>query len=741
MCADNLGMQSFLSTSKGNDTAATQTALLSKASFDNSLLAKLGPLPVPQNNLVVADPRTLIIQGRNHQQSVVLQSTTELFADNSQHQPKYLVSTQGNSTGKHAVIAALAVIKPLNFAVSTTKASSPLNQVLQASKPTVIQNSANASLSVPVNVLTSTANSIQVKLDGNRDQTGVFQNVFKLPVANPTDRPVSGQRVWLNVQIDPVDQRISVSWSEKPSDKQRPLTQLAQHSPLGNALKALLLSHKAQIVQIPKKLLPSESEYLPIAASKVTAIGKVSEHKLVVNSQRLIPVALIDFAEKQSSATLKTDFALPQKQFGQFINQAPLPRLNTKVVTRDEESRLVKEVLTNLAPREATSLNGDHSATSLANALDPQKVNTAIKFLLRQLLAKSDLKTNLDTLIPQKPTSEISPKPAQGQLESVTNDVTAKLPSSFTEKLNTLLKPELKKIQNFNEATSLKTTTDTKQINEAQNLSKNVAASPQSSEFGKSDIAPQVEDAKSPQQRLASELRQTVAFPFFAISPTTILSAIQQPAPNSLATALIRILAALPPSKAADVTDGGTTRERLISSGKTATPSRTSNAQAAAPNIVDANIRRQIFSNLINHQLSKLASAESTLNGQEQIYYALPAVGELKTPTEFLVKPIADEDEKNVESAATTKAWQLTMKLNIGELGTILATSTLNEKELNVDLYTDEAKILRALTQSTSVLKQRLQTLGLPVVNVFAQMGVIPDTLKPQSLHLLETSA
>lgn len=149
----------------------------------------------------------------------------------------------------------------------------------------------------------------------------------------------------------------------------------------------------------------------------------------------------------------------------------------------------------------------------------------------------------------------------------------------------------------------------------------------------------------------------------------------------------------------------------------------------------------KVLSDMVNqHSQQKIQNAERSLQGQEAMYYVLPfgSVDDQK-PAELLVQRDKPEQEKHQEKQADTKAWQLTMKLPVGELGEILTKSKVTEESITVDLYTSSEELKNLTMNYLPLLKRRFEVLGLNLEIGRCERGNIPEQLAKNPYQILET--
>ena len=119
---------------------------------------------------------------------------------------------------------------------------------------------------------------------------------------------------------------------------------------------------------------------------------------------------------------------------------------------------------------------------------------------------------------------------------------------------------------------------------------------------------------------------------------------------------------------------------------------------------------------LSSHQHHKLKSIESSLQGQDQLHYALPNMFHKNgDDIELLIKRESKESE-NEQDAGKNASWYLTMKLDVGPLGQMLAKTQLRDDEIKLQLYT-----------STAELKNKALDMPLPFLLIGPNIVLLDD--------------
>ena len=175
----------------------------------------------------------------------------------------------------------------------------------------------------------------------------------------------------------------------------------------------------------------------------------------------------------------------------------------------------------------------------------------------------------------------------------------------------------------------------------------------------------------------------------------------------------------------------------LANMGVTTQPSRVSQDM----NQLDG--RQQLLSQLktllSSHQQSKVASVDSRIQGQDSFYYVLPSLSQHHSPPELLIKRDSGGQHNKQTQAGQRSLWNITMKLDIGDSGQVLAKSKIDKDTINLDLYASNDEVLRRISDTLPYLHKRLSSLGLVVENTSYQRGHIPETLNTRPHQIFET--
>ncbi|QCZ94360.1 flagellar hook-length control protein FliK [Salinimonas iocasae] len=263
-------------------------------------------------------------------------------------------------------------------------------------------------------------------------------------------------------------------------------------------------------------------------------------------------------------------------------------------------------------------------------------------------------------------------------------------------------------------------------------------------EHTKSTSAPDNPKHTVPSPDQISRFAQSVLQP---VSP----SLISQPAPtNSFNSALVSLFQLVLSGRTSH-SPGNTSAaaySQLLSqsskpkriSGTAATPMRFTNELASVDR--QAGLLNPLKTLLANHQSVFLSNIESRSQGNEQLYFCLPFRSEYCTkPPEVLIKREAEEDNNETEGARAAKTWSLTMKLEAGESGEVLAKTKISNETINLNLYASTPMLLDKIEQTLPMLINRLSASGLVVESAHAQQGKVPESLQHSPYQVFEVTA
>jgi hypothetical protein len=151
---------------------------------------------------------------------------------------------------------------------------------------------------------------------------------------------------------------------------------------------------------------------------------------------------------------------------------------------------------------------------------------------------------------------------------------------------------------------------------------------------------------------------------------------------------------------------------------------------------------KEIARLLAGHQTNKLASAEQKIQGQENFYYILPInIGNQFKDIELLIKRKKENEKQTDSTQEQAKAWHLTMKMDISDIGQLLSKAKVLDNGLELSFYSSNDQVKERVIQFIPQLTTRLKQLGIEVIRSDCQLGKIPDSLQKRPYHLFETQA
>lgn len=151
----------------------------------------------------------------------------------------------------------------------------------------------------------------------------------------------------------------------------------------------------------------------------------------------------------------------------------------------------------------------------------------------------------------------------------------------------------------------------------------------------------------------------------------------------------------------------------------------------------------KLLGDLVNHHSKqKLQNAERTLQGQEAFYYVLPfRQSEQHASPEILITRDKPEEQDKHNKTTDNKAWLLTMKLPVGDLGELLTKTKVNDDAIKVDFYASNDSLKDTVMEYLPSLKKRFDTLGLNLEIGRCERGHIPEQLAQNPYQILQTRA
>ena len=225
--------------------------------------------------------------------------------------------------------------------------------------------------------------------------------------------------------------------------------------------------------------------------------------------------------------------------------------------------------------------------------------------------------------------------------------------------------------------------------------------------------------------------------PITSISPNATTS--QSNFVNGLVTVFQLALASRAVRQQASLADTAATLTRVLPKGVTtaSVPAKTINDIGSIESKYQ--LEKSAKTLLANFQSSKLQHTESRSAGQENLHFVLPINQHDNNAPELLIQR-EDDREKEVErGASNTRQWNLTMKLDVGELGEMLVKTAVRQDDIDIDFYTSSDALLSKVYDTLPFLKRRLAALGVGVNSSSCQRGKIPAQLSERPYNIFET--
>ena len=242
---------------------------------------------------------------------------------------------------------------------------------------------------------------------------------------------------------------------------------------------------------------------------------------------------------------------------------------------------------------------------------------------------------------------------------------------------------------------------------------------------------------------IASSIHALINAPAIAVTPLTLTSPI---AASNFVQGLVallqlslagRALSRQPSLKAQIDSPDSIISKTITNTSGTVLSSR------VAQDVANLDSRTNLLANLktllANHQHSKVAQAETRVQGQDSFFYALPSVSQHYAPAELLVQREPDRQHEKKGKDGDRRLWNVTMKLDIGDAGQLLAKSKIDTETITIDLYTSNETVLTRVADTLPFLERRLADLGLNVEKMSFQRGHIPETLNKRPHQIFET--
>ncbi|MFC3093049.1 flagellar hook-length control protein FliK [Alteromonas sediminis] len=676
MTADNTNMQTFLSSMPPADKVLPVNALTEQQLSQLSLLLAASKVSVQQT-----DKSQLILQLPTTKITLQTDAAKVVLPEGKNQQ--FFVASLSDSTDAN---------KSQNVLVSYQRSSSIVKPMLQQKESFTsllsairarVPESAEDRVSLKVKVEKSTPSVLVVT---TKDKTAV---PLTIPVDNPPKRPRSGDTV--DLIFSPSGKQLSVMW-ENPGENQVKLTSLSSRSSSYDALMLHLLKTSGLTLSLPKLKTLHTQPSAPNAQASLLSRVHINEGKMALSQSVTTP--LLTFPQVSPSISPINADTLPSIANANLWKATALANsLPAAKVYKQENVNAIESVFQGLSKSGPLT-----KADLLANMSVDQKqlVHGLLVPLIRQTLPMQD---------------------KQVSMESIT---------SMTERVLKAQTVPVKLKESLAQWTA-------KEIN-VHSVSEVV---PQESK--KSDATIKAAEPVGTESML-KRILTTDALPI-SMNAINAVSAQANTSGNFVATLLV-ILQVFTANRT-QTRASQAMADAQASNGEKKTTEKGGTTQRpraeTTPSANESRLLKQIASLLAGHQQAKLRQADSSLNGQDQLHYVLPALFGSKSPVELLIKR-EYQDEKDSEKRQVKQAfWHLTMKLDVGDLGSMLAKTRLQGDTVSIDLYTESQPLIKKIKATLHQLEQRLKNKGININTARVQTGVIPASLADKSIQLLET--
>ena len=285
---------------------------------------------------------------------------------------------------------------------------------------------------------------------------------------------------------------------------------------------------------------------------------------------------------------------------------------------------------------------------------------------------------------------------------------------------------------------------DTNKVSDALSSGPQATNSVADTHSENSTSTPNHPDMVKQDANLASRIQSMLLSPALLATPTTLNSPI---AASNFVQGLVALLQVSLAGRALQRQPSLKAQIDLPDSIISRTLGATTNTQGATSRVAQdfANLdsRTNILNNLktllANHQQHKVSQVESRIQGQDNFYYILPSVSQHTAAPELLIQREPDHHGAKGKDRGKQSLWHVTMKLDIGEIGEVLAKSKIKGDTITLDLYASNQTIVARIGDTLPYLKQRLAELGLEVASSSFQQGSIPTTLSTRPHSIFET--
>lgn len=545
-----------------------------------------------------------------------------------------------------------------------------------------------------------------------------------------------------------------------PAIAQGNTVQQASHLALqGNTLKSVsVVTNALAKAPLPASLqgvLPSNMTRALFDAN--TLSDKTLSNK-VPNAQILITQPQIDKTNSGANAVSGTKAEFPDKSLsppsttaqlkGSDIHQTILALSRTLLSQTGSTQQALTQLLSVLNGQGASG----HTANSDTLSPQTQRFISEIKPLIEPLHAKipatrpnavaahTDAKiAPVDSEIPAKASTD---KTATSNDKALPQERSVK--HSLGQLANLLLSGLNKPKQQDSQGASVQAQADSSKLSDALSSITKATNGVTASRSENSTPPANNLDMVKQDANLASRIQSMLLSPALLATPTTLNSPI---AASNFVQGLVALLQVSLAGRALQRQPNLKTQMDLPDSIISRTLGATTNTQGptsrVAQDFANLDSRTNIINNLktllANHQQHKVSQVESRIQGQDNFYYILPSVSQHTAAPELLIQREPDHQGGKGKERGKQSLWHVTMKLDIGEVGEVLAKSKVKGDTITLDLYASNKIIVARIGDTLPYLKQRLTELGLEVTSSSFQQGSIPTTLSTRPHSIFET--
>ncbi|GAB2925206.1 flagellar hook-length control protein FliK [Rheinheimera gaetbuli] len=146
---------------------------------------------------------------------------------------------------------------------------------------------------------------------------------------------------------------------------------------------------------------------------------------------------------------------------------------------------------------------------------------------------------------------------------------------------------------------------------------------------------------------------------------------------------------------------------------------------------------RQLASHSSTLQQSQLATLDTSNN--QQLILQLPL--QQGQQSQFCQLMLEQREADGKQPNEKRNLWQLTMRFDLQQYGSMLVVAKLTEQQLKLQFYTEQLAAKQQAERFLPILKDRCIMQGIKVEHAECVLGKIPDTLVPRANSLLAIKA